>query len=184
MTCFQDKCIKKRKKNKMFNLNLVQITGVVSDVPEFRVLGSGLQMTKFSIMVAADKKTDDGWQKSNSFFDVTAWNKLALFVRDHISKGMAVYIVGKLRHEQWKDKESGKLMSKVSISASDVQVNQSQNQDNEETRGPAPTSLDHIFPVKNRVMSSSSQANVQNQPVVIPTATIGFEPPLNGEPPF
>ena len=168
----------------MFNLNLVQITGIVSDVPEFRVLVSGLQMTKFSIMVAADKKTDDGWQKSNSFFDVTAWNKLALFVRDHISKGMAVYIVGKLRHEQWKDKESGKSMSKVSISASDVQINQSQNQNNDETRGPAPTSLDHIFPVKNHTTLPSAQSNEQRQPVVIPTATIGFEPPSYGEPPF
>ena len=109
---------------------------------------------------------------------------MALFVRDHISKGTAVYIVGKLRHEQWKDKESGKSMSKVSISVSDVQVNQSQNQDSEETHGPAPTSLDHLFPIKNRAAPPSGQSNIQNQPVIVPAATIGFEPPLSGEPPF
>ena len=169
----------------MFNLNLVQITGIVSAEPEFRVLAGGFEMAKFSVAVASNKKDESGqWQNALSYFDVTCWKKVALTVRDTIQKGMPVYISGKLRHESWKDKDTGTPRSKISIVANDIQImtnnDAPSNQSFEETRGPAPTSLEKIFPTP----SQSIQTTPKPQAVKVTYTNGGWEPPLEGEPPF
>lgn len=171
----------------MFNLNLVQITGLVTAEPEYRILPGGLEMAKFSIAVSANKKdSNDQWQNVKSFFDVTAWKKVAFIVRDYVKKGMPVYISGKLRHETWKDKETGKSMSKVSITANEVQIMSSDdapsNQSREETRGPAPTSIEKIFPPSTTLIPFFPVP--QPEPIKVTYTNGGWEPPLEGEPPF
>lgn len=51
-------------------------------------------------------KGEDG-KYSAGFFSVTAWDRNATFVGDHCKKGSFIMVTGTIRHETWKDKESG-----------------------------------------------------------------------------
>ena len=96
-----------------YDTNCVVIIGRLTRDPEQRMAGDK-NICNFSVACG------DGKDKTN-FFDITAWDKTAMFVGQYLKKGSQVAISGKLKHDTWTDKTSGQNRSKISITALNVQ---------------------------------------------------------------
>lgn len=92
-------------------LNSVNIMGRLVRDPEVRETKTGKSVAGFSIAV-------DKYPEGSSFFDVTAWDKLATVVQSYVTKGSRVLISGRLDQQTWE--KDGQKHSKVMIVALDL----------------------------------------------------------------
>jgi single-strand DNA-binding protein len=85
--------------------------------PELRRLNNDVILTSFNIAVNEKKKSGE----KTHWFSVTVFGKTAEFLAQYASKGDQVVVEGRLNHEEFTNKEGHKV-SKVSITASNVQL--------------------------------------------------------------
>jgi single-strand DNA-binding protein len=92
----------------------------VAAEPELRFSQTGTAILRLRV-VSSDRKKNDAtgeWEDSDTLWlDVTAFNKLAENCAESITKGDLVLIQGKLRTEEWTDRESGDKRSKIAMIA-------------------------------------------------------------------
>ncbi len=103
------------------NLNVVILSGRLTQDPELRYTPSGAPVVRFRI--ASDRPYRDAsgqWQRETLFIDVTAWRDLAERVNDRGRKGAAVIVQGYLRSRSWETQE-GVKRSAVEVIARNVQ---------------------------------------------------------------
>lgn len=102
-------------------VNKVLIAGHLTRKPETRPIGSDKSVTSFGIAINSRYKGSDGQMKEDvTFVDVEAWNKTGQLVAQYLDKGSACFIEGKLKLDQWDDKD-GQKRSKLKIVADAVQ---------------------------------------------------------------
>ncbi|MFA4871295.1 MAG: single-stranded DNA-binding protein [Pedobacter sp.] len=99
----------------MGKINEIHIIGRVSQSGEIKPTANNL-LYKFSIAV------DGGKGKPSSFFNITAWDKMAEECSNIITKGAVVYVEGYLKQDTWKDKTTGANRSTVGIVATHVEL--------------------------------------------------------------
>lgn len=96
------------------DMNHVTIIGrLVRDV-ELRSTASGTQIGGFSLAVGYSYKQGDERKEETSFFNCTAFGKTAENLAQYVKKGHRVGIEGRLKQENWEDKD-GKKHSTVKI---------------------------------------------------------------------
>ena len=99
------------------SFNKVIIAGNLCFPPELKTLPSGTQVLENSIALNRtwrDKMTGEK-NEEVSFIDVTFWAGTANTVSQYLSKGSYVIIEGRLKQDQWDDKETGQKRSKVKV---------------------------------------------------------------------
>ena len=105
----------------MFNLNSVQLAGNVTRDVQCRQLGPDNQVANFGLAINRRYKDKAGDLKEEvTFLDIECWSKLAEIVSQYVSKGSPVYISGRLKLDQWEDKD-GQKRSKIKVVADSVQ---------------------------------------------------------------
>lgn len=91
--------------------------------PELRFGQSGTAICRMRL-VAADRRKNDQtgeWEDSDTLWmDVTCFKQLAENVVESVVKGDLVVVTGKIRTEEWEDRDSGGKRSKVSMVADTV----------------------------------------------------------------
>lgn len=98
------------------NLNKVTIAGRLTRDPEVRVLPKGTPVCQFGIAINRTWKGDDGQKKEEvTFLDVECWGKTAETIAKHFTKGRQIYIDGRLKVDQFEDKQTGQKRSKMKI---------------------------------------------------------------------
>ncbi len=104
------------------NLNIVQAGGNLTKDIETKYLPSGTCIAEFGIAVNRvwynDKKEK---QEEVTFIGCTAFGKLAENIAKYFSKGMPIYVSGRLKQDQWEDKETGKKQSKTKVIVEEFQ---------------------------------------------------------------
>lgn len=95
------------------NINRVIVAGHLCADPDVRATQSGLSVA--SLRLAINEKVRD--QERTIFIDVTAWDKTADFCRNYLSKGRNILVEGRLRMDQWRDRETGSNRTKIGITA-------------------------------------------------------------------
>ena len=99
------------------NINDVALAGRLTRDPVVQTVGDGKTKAEFGIAVpwwtGTEEKTD--------FFQVQAWGKTAELVREHLHKGVAVYVQGRLHNDEWLDRD-GKKQHKTRVVARSVQA--------------------------------------------------------------
>jgi single-strand DNA-binding protein len=99
------------------------VDGRLAAEPELRFGQTGTAVCRLRV-VAADRRKNDHtgeWEDGDVLWlDVTAFGKLAENVCESVVKGDLVLVSGKLRTEEWQDKDSGQKRSKVSMIADSV----------------------------------------------------------------
>lgn len=107
----------------MSNPNIVLSGRIATDV-ESKQMTDGTQKAKFRIITSDRKKNDSGeWEDVNvSGWTVVAWDKLAIRVIDHLSKGMPITVQGSIKEVSWVDQDGNKKRS-TEVRASEVSVN-------------------------------------------------------------
>ncbi len=91
-------------------LNKIFIMGRLTRDPELRRLENGTAVTRFSLAVDRDFKSQNG-ERSTDFIDVVAWRSTAEFVSKYFSKGRMAIVEGRLQMRDWTDKEGNKRRS-------------------------------------------------------------------------
>jgi single-strand DNA-binding protein len=103
------------------SFNKITVVGNLGRDPELNYTPQGNAVCNFS--VATNEKRRD---KSGESIDVTTWFRITLWGKQaenaskYLSKGSPVYIEGRLRVEEWSDKD-GKSRYTLEVNATDMQ---------------------------------------------------------------
>lgn len=102
----------------MPNLNQVIIAGHITRDIELKYAATGTAIANFGIAVNTGYK-----DKQETYFgEITVFGKTAEYVSKYAQKGSAAFIQGRLKTEQWEDKNTGKKQSKTRIIAERVDL--------------------------------------------------------------
>jgi single-strand DNA-binding protein len=120
------------------SLNRIFLIGNLTRDPESKQLPSGTSVTELGLAVN-ESYTDKSGQKKDEtvFVDVSVFGQASGFISQYGNKGKSVFIEGKLRLEQWQDKQTGANRSKLKVVAVSVQLLGSR-QDSAAPWSPAP----------------------------------------------
>lgn len=99
------------------NFNRVLLMGNLTRDPEIRVLPSNMPVCSFGLAVndRFKNKQTDQWEERPNFIDCEAFGRTAENIGKFFSKGKPIFIEGKLRFEQWDDRQSGQKRSKLKV---------------------------------------------------------------------
>ncbi len=105
------------------NINVVVITGNLTQDPELRHLGSGTAVCELRVAVNSRRKdgTTGEWVDKPNYFNVTVWGAQGENCANYLSKGRPVAIEGRLDWREWEAKDGGGKRQAVQIIANSVQ---------------------------------------------------------------
>lgn len=93
----------------MANLNKVMLIGNVGKDAELKYMASGAAQATFSVAVNSNRKNKAGeWESETEWFSVVLWGDTAERLAQHISKGKAIYVEGRLQTRSWDDDKGTK----------------------------------------------------------------------------
>lgn len=88
--------------------------------PELRFTPKGDAVANFTVAVNERVKQGDDWVDGEpSYYDVTAWRKLAEDAAESLLKGSRVVVVGKMKIDKYETKD-GQQRSKVIVTADEI----------------------------------------------------------------
>jgi len=91
------------------SFNKVMLMGNLIRDPELRHTPGNTAVAKIGIAVNRKYRTQDGENHEEvSFIDCEAWGRTAEIMTQYLSKGRPVFIEGRLKLDQWTDKENNK----------------------------------------------------------------------------
>ena len=106
----------------MAYLNKVFLIGNLTRDPELRVTPKGTAICQFGIAVNRQFKDESGATRDETtFVDIEAWGKQGELVSKYLSKGSLAMVEGRLKLDQWEDKQSGQKRSKIKVVLDNVQ---------------------------------------------------------------
>lgn len=86
----------------MSSLNKVQLIGRLGKDPEVRHLDSGMTVSNFSIATSESYTNKQGEKvEQTEWHNIVARGKLAEIIEKWVTKGMLIYIEGKLKTRKW-----------------------------------------------------------------------------------
>lgn len=121
----------------MVPVNKIILVGNLGRDPELRYTPQGNPVCTFSIATNDRRKSREGEQSDvTTWFRVTLFGKQAETASQYLTKGRPVYIEGRLRQEEWTDKE-GKTRHTLEVIATDMQFIGGADRDGGERRSEA-----------------------------------------------
>ena len=92
----------------MANLNRVLLMGNLTRDPELRYLPSNTPVVKIGLATNRRWRNQQGeQQEETTFVDCEAFGRQAEVINEYLQKGRPVFIEGRLRLDQWQDKDGG-----------------------------------------------------------------------------
>ncbi len=99
----------------MPNLNRVFLMGNLTRDPELRYTPNNTAIAKLGLAVNRRWRNQQGEdQEETTFVDCEAWGRTAEVLNQYLRKGRPVFIEGRLKLDQWQDKE-GNNRSKLHV---------------------------------------------------------------------
>jgi single-strand DNA-binding protein len=103
------------------SFNKVILVGNLGRDPELRYTPQGTPVCSFSMATNEKRKDKTGeMQDHTTWFRVTLWGRQAETASQYLTKGRPVYIEGRLRVEEWTDRD-GKARHTLEVHATDMQ---------------------------------------------------------------
>jgi single-strand DNA-binding protein len=103
------------------NVNVVVITGNLTQDPELRHLGSGTAVCEMRVAVNSRRKEGNEWVDKANYFNVVVWGAQGENCAQYLSKGRPVAIEGRLDWREWEAKDGSGKRQAVQIVANTVQ---------------------------------------------------------------
>lgn len=101
----------------MASFNKVILVGNLTRDPQVRYTPSGMAVADVSLAVNNtwfDKQSNQR-KEEVTFVDVTLWGRTAEIAGEYLAKGRQVLIEGRLKLDQWDDKQTGQKRSKLCV---------------------------------------------------------------------
>lgn len=111
-----------KRTDTLASFNQVTLLGNVTRDIELRYTAAGTAVTEIGMAVNDRIKQGDDWVDQATFVDVTLWGRTAEIANEYLSKGSPVLISGRLKLDQWNDKNSGDKRSKLGVVADKLQL--------------------------------------------------------------
>lgn len=138
------------------SFNKIIVVGNLGRDPELRYTPQGNAVCSFSIATNEKRRDKSGeLQPVTTWFRVTLWGNQAENASKYLTKGSSVYIEGRLRTEEWTDRD-GKLRTSLEINGTEMQF--IGGRDSGEYSGGGISDDTHSGPPVERAASSSGNA--------------------------
>ncbi|MDQ0290390.1 single-stranded DNA-binding protein [Oligosphaera ethanolica] len=107
----------------MPSLNKVYLLGNLTRDPEVRQLPGGQTVVTMGLAMNRSFANARGETREEvCFVDVETWGRQAEVASTYLRKGSPVFIEGRLRFDQWDDRETGKKRSRLSVTTERLQL--------------------------------------------------------------
>jgi len=121
------------------SFNRIIIYGYLGRDPELRYTAQGTPVCSLSIATTERRKDRNGeMQDHTTWFRVTCWNRMAETVSQYLSKGSPAYFEGRLRTEEYTDRD-GKPRTSLEVNATDFQFIGKRDDGDHSSSNPRPT---------------------------------------------
>jgi single-strand DNA-binding protein len=102
------------------SFNKIILVGNLGRDPELRYTPQGTPVCSFTMATSERRKDRNGeFQEQTTWFKVTLWNRLAETASQYLQKGRQVYIEGRLRIEEYTDRE-GRPRTSLEVTATEM----------------------------------------------------------------
>jgi single-strand DNA-binding protein len=100
----------------MAGYNKVILIGNLTRDPELRYTSQGVAIAKIGLAVNRTWRTESGETKEEvTFVDVDAFRKQAETLAQYLKKGSPLMVEGRLKLDQWDDKQTGQKRSRLGV---------------------------------------------------------------------
>jgi len=100
----------------MASFNKVILVGNLTRDPELRYTPKGTAVARLGLAVNRQWKTDAGEARDEvTFIDIDAFGRQAEVIGQYCKKGKPLMIEGRLKYEQWDDKQTNQKRSKLLV---------------------------------------------------------------------
>jgi single-strand DNA-binding protein len=100
----------------MPSFNKVILIGNLTRDPEMRYTPKGTAVAKLGLAMNRQWKDDAGQQKEEvTFVDVDAFGRQAEVISQYLKKGRPIMVEGRLKLDQWDDKQTGQKRSRLGV---------------------------------------------------------------------
>src|SRR5438876_6355189 len=145
----------------MANFNKVILAGNLTRDPELRYTPKGTATARIGVAINRTWKSETGETKEEvTFVDVDAWGRQAEVISQYLKKGRPILMEGRLKLDQWEDKNTKQKQSKLKVVVENFQFMDSGRGDG----------------------AGASPGRPQPTAAPAPSATAAPEPPPEAEP--
>jgi single-strand DNA-binding protein len=125
----------------MASFNKVILLGNLTRDPELRYTPKGMAVARLGMAVHRSYKSESGETREEvTFIDIDAWGKQAELISQYLRKGSPLFMEGRLKLDQWDDKQSGQKVTKLRVVMETFQfVGGSRSGDGPGGGGPGPS---------------------------------------------
>src|SRR6188472_267193 len=100
----------------MANFNKVILAGNLTRDPELRYTPKGMAIARVGLAINRSWRTETGEQKEEvTFVDIDAFGKQAETIGQYMKKGRPILVEGRLKLDQWDDKQTGQKRSRLGV---------------------------------------------------------------------
>lgn len=100
----------------MASFNKVILAGHLTRDPELRHTPKGTAVVKIGLAINRTWTTESGEKKEDvTFVDVEAWGRQGEVIAQYMKKGRPLLVEGRLKFEQWEDKNTGAKQSRLKV---------------------------------------------------------------------
>ncbi len=100
----------------MPSLNKVLLMGNLTRDPELRVTPKGTSICQFALAINRTFKMESGETREEvTYVDIEAWGKQGETIAKYVTKGRPLFVEGRLRLDQWEDKNTKEKRSRVKV---------------------------------------------------------------------
>ena len=100
----------------MASLNRVFLMGNLTRDPELRYTPQGVPVCSATLAINYRWKAEDGTQKDEvTFLDCVAFARRAEVINEYARKGSLIMLAGRLKQDNWEDKQTGAKRSKIKM---------------------------------------------------------------------
>ncbi|MFN3360581.1 MAG: single-stranded DNA-binding protein [Pseudanabaenaceae cyanobacterium] len=100
-------------------INKIHLVGRAGRDPEITYFDAGRCVCKFPL--AVNRRTSNR-EEPPDWFDIELWDKRAEIAANYVKKGHLVGIVGSLRFDRWRDKNTGEDRSRPVILVEELEL--------------------------------------------------------------
>ena len=107
----------------MASFNKVLLIGNLTRDPETRQTNGGQSVVAFGLAVSRQYLTARNEQREEVLFvGVEAWGRTGEVVAQYCRKGNPLFVEGRLKFDQWQDRDTGARRSRLSVTAESIQL--------------------------------------------------------------
>src|SRR3954468_21963808 len=100
----------------MPNFNKVILAGNITRDPELRYTPKGTAVAKIALAMNRQWKDESGQQKEEgTFVDVDGFGRQAEVISEYLKKGRPILVEGRLKLDQWDDKQTNQKRSRLGV---------------------------------------------------------------------